>query len=175
MHPPEAPADGTLLGIECEGVTRMRVALLPRDMESPVRIEPAVFDTLIRRRDAVTLIEIGEDFGAAAACSNMASVRFETVPETRTIDCRARIELHRGEERIDTYYVSRFGDVVRGKTPETAWEPGDNPRWLASVIRAGIEWLHILSQQPAKLGRYAVGNPKFLARMWRQTRRDRQG
>lgn len=44
------------------------------------------------------------------------------------------------------------------------------PLWAR---RAGIEWLHILSQQPAKLARYAVGNPKFIARMIMTTSSDR--
>lgn len=33
------------------------------------------------------------------------------------------------------------------------------------VRRLGCEWLQLLSQQPHKFARYAVGNPKFLARI----------
>jgi len=40
------------------------------------------------------------------------------------------------------------------------------PLWMR---RLGIEWLHILSRQPWKAGRYLVGSPAFLVRslLWR--------
>jgi N-acetylglucosaminyldiphosphoundecaprenol N-acetyl-beta-D-mannosaminyltransferase len=44
------------------------------------------------------------------------------------------------------------GDLVRA------------PKW---VRRLGYEWLHLLSRQPHKAGRYLIGNPKFLARVLR--------
>ncbi|HET7795903.1 MAG TPA: WecB/TagA/CpsF family glycosyltransferase [Rhizobacter sp.] len=44
------------------------------------------------------------------------------------------------------------GDLVRA------------PRW---VRRIGYEWLHLLSRQPHKAGRYLIGNPKFLLRVVR--------
>jgi N-acetylglucosaminyldiphosphoundecaprenol N-acetyl-beta-D-mannosaminyltransferase len=44
------------------------------------------------------------------------------------------------------------GDLVRA------------PRW---VRKLGYEWLHLLSRQPHKAGRYLIGNPKFLGRIVR--------
>ncbi|MET0335689.1 MAG: WecB/TagA/CpsF family glycosyltransferase [Rhizobacter sp.] len=44
------------------------------------------------------------------------------------------------------------GDLVRA------------PKW---VRKLGYEWLHLLSRQPHKAGRYLVGNPKFLGRIAR--------
>ncbi len=38
------------------------------------------------------------------------------------------------------------------------------PRW---VRRLGYEWLHLLTRQPHKSGRYLIGNPKFLLRVAR--------
>jgi N-acetylglucosaminyldiphosphoundecaprenol N-acetyl-beta-D-mannosaminyltransferase len=46
----------------------------------------------------------------------------------------------------------------------TYWA-GDLDRAPAWMRRHGIEWLHILRRQPAKLGRYALGNPLFLIRL----------
>lgn len=45
------------------------------------------------------------------------------------------------------------------------------PRWVRSL---GYEWLQILLQQPHKWRRYLVGNPRFLGRIWRQIKQDRQ-
>lgn len=46
--------------------------------------------------------------------------------------------------------------------------------WVGDLVRAptwvrklGYEWLHLLSRQPHKAGRYLVGNPKFLGRVLR--------
>lgn len=44
------------------------------------------------------------------------------------------------------------GDLVRA------------PKW---VRKLGYEWLHLLSRQPHKAGRYLIGNPKFLGRIVR--------
>jgi N-acetylglucosaminyldiphosphoundecaprenol N-acetyl-beta-D-mannosaminyltransferase len=38
------------------------------------------------------------------------------------------------------------------------------PKW---VRRLGYEWLHLLTRQPHKSGRYLIGNPKFLLRVAR--------
>ena len=42
---------------------------------------------------------------------------------------------------------------------------GNLKRAPAWVRRWGCEWLQLLLQQPHKLGRYALGNPKFVARI----------
>jgi len=41
------------------------------------------------------------------------------------------------------------------------------PRWMR---RLGLEWLHILGQQPHKWRRYILGNPKFIVRALRDRR-----
>lgn len=52
---------------------------------------------------------------------------------------------------------------------------GNLRRATPFVRRLGFEWLQLLMQQPHKLGRYALGNPKFLARAvrWAVDRRRR--
>jgi N-acetylglucosaminyldiphosphoundecaprenol N-acetyl-beta-D-mannosaminyltransferase len=47
---------------------------------------------------------------------------------------------------------------------------GDLERAPALVRRLGYEWLHIMFRQPAKLRRYMIGNPLFLARVAQQRR-----
>lgn len=49
---------------------------------------------------------------------------------------------------------------------------GEVPRAPAWMNRAGIEWMYRLGREPRRLfRRYVVGNPKFLARAWRDGRR----
>jgi N-acetylglucosaminyldiphosphoundecaprenol N-acetyl-beta-D-mannosaminyltransferase len=45
------------------------------------------------------------------------------------------------------------------------------PRWIR---RNGFEWVQLMFQQPHKWRRYLVGNPKFLARVAREIRMQRQ-
>jgi N-acetylglucosaminyldiphosphoundecaprenol N-acetyl-beta-D-mannosaminyltransferase len=52
---------------------------------------------------------------------------------------------------------------------------GNIRRTAPWVRRLGMEWLGLLAQQPHKLRRYGVGNPKFLLRATRQALGRRAG
>lgn len=46
-----------------------------------------------------------------------------------------------------------------------AYWSGDLDRAAPWIRRLGFEWVHLVVRQPRKLGRYLVGNPRFLLRV----------
>jgi N-acetylglucosaminyldiphosphoundecaprenol N-acetyl-beta-D-mannosaminyltransferase len=72
--------------------------------------------------------------------------------------------IHRHRERLKVQLAMGTGGLF------TYWS-GDLTRAPAWVRRFGHEWVHILTSQPHKAGRYILGNPLFLARVLREKMR----
>jgi N-acetylglucosaminyldiphosphoundecaprenol N-acetyl-beta-D-mannosaminyltransferase len=71
------------------------------------------------------------------------------------------IWLERNHDKLDVRVCLATGGLF------DYWS-GDIDRAPSWMRRIGVEWLHLLRRQPHKLRRYAIGNPRFIARVVRQ-------
>lgn len=69
--------------------------------------------------------------------------------------------IHDHRDRLGVPLVAGIGGLI------DRWA-GDLERAPMWMRRAGIEWVHTLTQQPKKARRYLIGNPLYLARVARE-------
>jgi N-acetylglucosaminyldiphosphoundecaprenol N-acetyl-beta-D-mannosaminyltransferase len=129
----------------------------------------AAADGFVRRFPKAALVGRHHGYFNHADCDDVIAAINAASPDLLLVGFGNPLQemwLHRHRDRLDARLSAGVGGLF-------AYWAGTLSRAPRVVRWLGLEWLHILSRQPHKAGRYLVGNPLFLLRVLRRMRQDR--